>query len=330
MWRSTFMPENASTVAGEVDALYAFWVGVSIFFSILIAALILYLAVRYRRRSDDGVGVPIHGSTGLEIVWTAIPLVIVLVGFFWGAKVFFRLSRPPADAVEYYATGKQWMWKFQHPDGTREINTLHVAVGMPVKLTMTSEDVIHSFFVPAFRVKMDVLPGRYTTVWFEPTRPGSYHLFCAEYCGAEHAKMGGWIEVMEPHEYEDWLAGNRGEGMRLASGEELFQKYSCHTCHRTDSMARAPILTDLYGRAVLLKNGRTVTADENYVRESILDPAAKVVEGYQPVMPTFQGQMSEEEVLQLVRYIRGLDPGAQHDGTGPPSPGPRQTVEGRR
>ena len=218
-------PEQASTMAGAVDNLYWVLVALSIFFSVLIAGVLLFLAMRYRRKHADEVGVPIHGDNRLEIAWSILPLVIVMGMFFWGAKVFFEMARAPGDAIEYYATGKQWMWKFQHPEGQREINQLHVPVGVPIKLTLTSEDVIHSFFVPAFRVKMDVVPGRYTSVWFEATKTGTFHLFCAEYCGTNHAKMGGSVVVMEPADYEAWLGGVRGQ-TQVATGEELFQKYA--------------------------------------------------------------------------------------------------------
>jgi cytochrome c oxidase subunit 2 len=313
-----WMPPRASTVAGEVDALYLALVGVSVLFSILIAALIIRFAVRYRRRSDSEVGVHIHGSTWLEITWTVIPLLIALGAFAWGAKVFFHISRPPANAIEYFAVGKQWMWKFQHPDGRREINTLHVPVGQPIRLTMTSEDVIHSFFVPAFRVKMDVLPGRYTTAWFEATRPGRYHLFCAEYCGTEHARMGGSVVVLDPHEYEQWLAGERGSETHLADAGELMTRYACGSCHRDDSTLRAPKLAGLFGTQVRLQGGATVRADETYILESILNPGLKIVDGYRPTMPTFQGQISSEEASVLVRHIRGLDRSADDgdDGAG--------------
>jgi len=318
MWENfRFLPERASTLAGEVDALFLFLVAVTIFFSILIGALIVWFMLRYKRRAADQVGQPVHGSTRLEIAWTVIPLAISLFLFAWGAKVFFSLSRPPANAVEYYVVGKQWMWKFQHPEGKREINELHVPVGTAVKLTMTSEDVIHSFFVPAFRIKADVLPGRYTTTWFEATKIGSYHLFCAEYCGAEHSLMGGWIHVMEPAEYEAWLAGARTGQTVVASGEEIFTQRACNTCHRPDSEVRAPYLYGLLGKQVRLRDGATVVADENYIRESILNPQAKVVAGFDPVMPTFQGQISEEELIQLVSYVKTMQPaGADSAGAG--------------
>jgi cytochrome c oxidase subunit 2 len=306
-------PERASTLAGEVDAIYLFGVVVAIFFSLLVAALVLFFAVRYRRRHPDEIGQPEKTVTWLEITWSVIPFLILMVMFAWGAKVFFIAFRPPSDAVEYYVVGKQWMWKFQHPQGTREINDLHVPVGQPIKLTMTSEDVIHSFFVPAFRVKADVLPGRYTTVWFEATKPGAYHIFCTEYCGAEHSRMGGTIHVMEPRDYEAWLISGAPQDERLLSGEELFAKYVCNTCHYPDSAARAPILYGAFGREEQLADGSRVLVDENYVRESILNPTAKIVAGYQPLMPTYQGQIGEEELIQLIAYIKGLEP----TGAGP-------------
>jgi cytochrome c oxidase subunit 2 len=241
-----------------------------------------------------------------------------MIMFTWGAKVFFTAFRPPADAVEYYVVGKQWMWKFQHPQGKREINDLHVPIGQPIKLTMTSEDVIHSFFVPAFRVKADVLPGRYTTVWFEATKAGSYAIFCAEYCGTEHSRMGGTIHVMEPGDYEAWLAEGGAADERLLSGEELFAKYVCNTCHYPDSAARAPILNGVFGTQVALADGARVLVDENYVRESILNPTARVVAGYQPLMPTYKGQIGEEDLIQLIAYIKGLEPtaGGAHTSAG--------------
>ncbi len=297
-------PPQASTMAGRVDAIYTFAVALTIFFSILIATLVLGFFVRYRRKRPNEIGAPIHGSNLLEAVWSVIPLGIVLALFLWGTDVYFALARPPADATEYTVVGKQWMWKIQHPEGKREINELHVPVGRPIKLTMTSEDVIHSFFIPAFRVKSDVLPGRYTTIWFEATRPGRYHLFCAEYCGAEHSKMIGSVVAMEPKNYEAWLHSGTATPTVAATGAELFVKHACNTCHRPDTTARGPSLDDLFGKAVTLADGRQVTADDNYLRESIVNPAAKVVAGYDPVMPTFKGQLSEENIMALVRYIK--------------------------
>jgi cytochrome c oxidase subunit 2 len=303
-------PESASTLAPKVDAVYFFGLGIAAFFSLLIAALVLYLAVRYRRRSPDEVGQPEKAGLWLEVTWSVIPLGILLVMFAWGLDVFITATRPPAGATEYYVTGKQWMWKFQHPTGRREINNLHVPIGQKVKLTMTSEDVIHSFFVPAFRAKMDVVPGRYTTFWFEATKAGTFHLFCAEYCGVEHSRMGGSIVVMEPREYEQWIAGGAsGTEAALPSGEELFTAKVCDTCHRPTSDLLAPYLQGLFGSRVELTSGETVIADETYLRESILEPAAKVVAGYTPLMPTYAGQLTEEEILQLILYIKSLGDG---------------------
>ncbi len=300
-------PKRASTLAPQVDNVMLFALAVAFVFTVLIAVLVIGFAVRYRRRAADEIGQAEPPTLILEIVWSVIPLLILLVMFGWGAKVFFFAMRPPGDALEYYVTGKQWMWKFQHPEGPREINQLHVPVGQPVKLTMTSEDVIHSFFVPEFRVKMDVLPGRYTTAWFEATKTGTYHLFCAEYCGVEHSRMGGEIIVMEPSVYDDWLAERGGGAVAVAaSGEDLFSAKNCGTCHRTDNSNLGPYLTGLFGAEETLEGGGAVLVDENYLRESILDPTAKMVAGYQALMPTYQGQLNEEELVGLIQYIKGL------------------------
>jgi cytochrome c oxidase subunit 2 len=299
-------PHQASTMAAQVDALYFFLIAVAGFFSLLIAALVIIFAIRFRRRHPDESGTKIHGSIALEIAWSAIPLGLTMVMFVWGANVYFTLARPPRGAMEIYVVGKQWMWKVQHMDGQREINELHVPVGRPVKLTMGSEDVIHSFFIPAFRVKMDVLPGRLTTMWFEATRPGTYHLFCAEYCGTRHSGMIGSIVVMEPADFQAWLAGGAAEGSLASRGEKLFQDLACHTCHRPDTQGRGPVLDGLFGRTVELQGGATVVADENYLRESIVNPQAKIVAGFQPIMPTFQGLITEEGLLELVAYVRSL------------------------
>jgi cytochrome c oxidase subunit 2 len=299
-------PTSASTISGEVDAITLFAIAVSIFFSLLIVGILVFFSVRYRRRRQDEVGAPVHGSLLLEVTWTVIPLGIVLFLFGWGFKIFYESARIPRNAMEYWATSKQWMWKFQHPTGQREINRLHVPVGTPIRLTMTSEDVIHSFFVPEFRVKQDVIPGRYTVTWFQATRIGTFRLFCAEYCGAEHSKMLGEIVVMSPQDYALWLAGRKEAKSPALSGEELFVAKSCNTCHRPDSEARAPILDRLFGREVRLAGGGRATVDETYLRESILDPHEKIVEGFQPIMPTFQGQISEEELTGLISYLKGL------------------------
>jgi cytochrome c oxidase subunit 2 len=307
MWTGTpLFPESASTMAGRVDALYFFLIAVAVFFSLLIAGLTISFAVKYRRRAPQSVGTVIQGGMLLEITWIVIPSLITVVIFVWGASVFFAMSRPPDETINVYVVGKQWMWKFQHLDGQREINELHVPVGRAVKLIMTSEDVIHDVFVPAFRVKADVLPGRYTNIWFQATKPGRYHLFCAEYCGTRHSGMIGEVVVMDPSEYQTWLSGGAPEGSLASAGEKLFADLACNTCHRPDAQGRGPVLQGLFGKTVTVQGGESVVVDEAYVRESILTPAAKITAGFQPIMPTFQGLVSEEQLLQLIEYVKSL------------------------
>jgi len=307
MWSNIpLFPEQASTIAGQIDGLFAFLVGVSLFFGGLICAVLVYCALRYRRRSEDERPLPIHGNLRLELLWTGVPLALAMVMFFWGANLYIANARPPANALEILAVGKQWMWKFQHPAGAREINELHVPLGHPVKITLASEDVIHSVYIPAFRVKMDAVPGRYTTVWFEATKTGTFHLFCAEYCGTSHAAMIGRVVVMTPSEYERWLSGGAAQESPVAAGERLFEQLGCPTCHRMDGTGRGPTLAGLFGQTQRLQTGETVVVDEAYVRESILLPNAKVATGYTPAMPTFQGQISEDGLFQIIAYIRSL------------------------
>ena len=323
MWTGTpLFPERASTMAGRVDALYFFLLAVAAFFSILNAGLIVTYAVKYRRRAPDAIGADIHGSLLLEIGWTGIPLLITLGIFVWGASVFFAMARPPDETLNIYVVGKQWMWKFQHLDGQREIDELHVPVGRAIKMIMTSEDVIHDFFVPAFRVKADVLPGRYTNVWFQPTKPGRYHLFCAEYCGTRHSGMIGEVVVMEPSEYQTWLSGGGPEGSLASTGEKLFQDLACITCHRSDTQGRGPMLQGLFGKTVALQNEETVVGDEAYIRESILNPAAKITAGFQQIMPAFQGLVSEEQLLALIEYVKSLGTQPQVEPARPTPSGP--------
>jgi cytochrome c oxidase subunit 2 len=307
MWSGTpLFPESASTMASRVDSLYFFLVGLTVFFSLLIAGLIVIYAVRFRRRSPDAVGARIHGGLLLEMTWTVVPLFITMGIFVWGASVFFAMSRPPADTLDIYVVGKQWMWKFQHLDGQREINQLHIPLGRAVKLIMTSEDVIHDLFVPAFRVKADVIPGRYTNLWFEPTKPGTYQLFCAEYCGTKHSGMIGQVFVMEPEGYQRWLSGSQQEGSLASAGQKLFADLACNTCHRAESEERGPVLDGIFGKTIELQNGQRVVADEAYLRESILMPAGKITAGFQPIMPAFQGLVSEENLLELIEYMKSL------------------------
>jgi len=307
MWSGTpLFPPQASTMAPRVDNLYFFLLAISVFFSLLIAGLIVFYAVRYRRRAPQAIGTNIHGGLWLEVTWSVIPLLISLVIFVWGASVFFAMSRPPDETLNIYVVGKQWMWKFQHLDGQREINELHVPVGRAVKLIMTSEDVIHDVFVPAFRVKADVVPGRYTNLWFQATTPGRYRLFCAEYCGTRHSGMTGEVVVMDPTEYQAWLSGGSGEGSLASAGEKLFQDLACNTCHRPDAQGRGPVLQGLFGKTQTLSSGDTIVVDEAYLRESILNPGARITANFQPIMPAFQGLVSEEQLLQLIEYVKSL------------------------
>jgi cytochrome c oxidase subunit 2 len=270
---------------------------------------LLYFAIRYRQRPGQvGPPPPTNASHALEWFWTLTPLGIFLVMFTWGASIYFDAYRAPDDATPIYVVAKQWMWKFQHPEGQREINELHVPTGRPFKLLLTSEDVIHSFFVPEFRVHMDVLPERYTSVWFQATRPGAYHLFCSQYCGTNHSGMIGRVVVLEPMEYQNWLH-LRAEGSLALEGRKVFLKYRCISCHSADENARAPVLEELFGKPVPLDDGRTVIADEDYLRESIYHPGAKIVAGYRDIMPNFRGQVSEEEVIQLIAFIKALKRG---------------------
>jgi cytochrome c oxidase subunit II len=299
-------PARASTIAGNVDLLYIFLVLLSVFTCTAIFITIIVFMAKFRRRHGREAH-QIEGSIILEIAWSVIPLGIFLVIFAWGAIIFFQEHTPPKDAAEIYVVGKQWMWKLQHVEGQREINQLHVPANRNIKLIMTSQDVIHDFYIPAFRVKQDVLPGRYTTIWFRATQPGTYHLFCSQYCGTQHSGMIGQVVVMEPAEYQAWLTRGGAFGSLAADGASLFAQLGCPTCHRSDRQGRAPDLVGLYGNPVQLEDGRSVIADENYIRESIVNPTAKVVSGFRPIMPVFQGLLNEEQLNELVAYVKSLD-----------------------
>jgi cytochrome c oxidase subunit 2 len=311
-------PDQASSFAPHVDALYVFLLGVAAFFTIVIFLAIVFLALYYRRSAVRDRRRQVGAKYWiLESIWIIVPLALTTVMFVWGAAAYFEQRVMPADAMEITVVGKQWMWKIQHPQGRSEINELHVPVGQPVVLRMVSEDVIHSFYLPAFRVKMDVLPDRYTSLWFQATKPGIYHLFCAEYCGTEHADMSGSVIVMPPDEYAEWLAGG-DEQPPTTAGEELFTRFRCDTCHFQGGQPRGPSLANLFGQPVRMSDGTIVTADEAYLRESILNPAAKVVAGFQPIMPTFTPPPTEEQVFHLIEYIKSLN--VAPADTGQPSP----------
>jgi cytochrome c oxidase subunit 2 len=301
-------PDQASTMAPRVDTLYFVLIGVSVFFATLISLAIILFAFRYRRRSDNEHPPEITGDLRLEILWTVIPLAFTLVVFVWGAKLYFETYSPPINSLEIYIVAKQWMWKAQHPEGRSEIDELHVPVGRAIKLLLTSQDVIHDFFVPAFRVKTDVLPGRYMTVWFEPSKVGVFRLFCAEYCGTLHSGMLGRIVVLTPREYQNWLSSGPIGNTAAAAGARLFQGLSCFACHMDKNTERGPSLAGLFGKHVRLQDGKVIVADENYIRESIVNPQAKIVAGYQPIMPTFKGMISEEGILQIIAYLKSIEP----------------------
>jgi len=298
-------PEQASTLAPRVDQLYWFIIAVTAFFGILVTVLVIYFAVKYRTNDPMAIGARITGSIPMELGWSLLPFLVSLVIFAWAADVFFDIQRPPDQTLEIYATGKRWMWKFQHLAATAEINTLHVPVGRAVKVTFTSEDVLHSLYFPSFRVKADAIPGRYSTVWFQATKVGEYHIFCAEYCGTKHSGMIGRVTVMEPAAYQAWLSG-ASEGPLSVRGERLFSELACNTCHLADGTGRGPSLVNKFGSTEQLATGSSVTVDEAYIRESILNPQLKLVNGYQPLMPTFQGLVNEEGVMALIEYVKTL------------------------
>lgn len=306
-------PVAASEQAGKIDALYWFITFFAVVMTLAIFAALGYFAYKYRRRTNVHA-TQIEGSTLLELTWSITPFLVMLIMFTWGAQLFFAAQQPPKDAMEIFVTGKQWMWKIQYPDGMREINNLHVPVGQPVKLTMASEDVIHSFSIPVFRVRHDVMPGHYSTLWFTPSKPGHYHLFCTEYCGQSHAHMTGWVDVLDERAYANWASGGGAGGSLAEQGEKIFGQNGCSTCHLNDQQGRCPVLKGLYNKPVQLADGRTIQADDAYLRESILEPNAKIVAGFEPnVMPNFKGQLSEEQTIQLIAYIKSLSP------TGPAS-----------
>jgi cytochrome c oxidase subunit 2 len=307
-------PQSASTAAGRYDTLFLVQMLLIGFVAFAVALLIVYFSIRYRRNSlADRSHAPTTGR-GIEIAWTLIPLLLFIATFAWAAWDYTQLYREPPNAMPVFVVAKQWMWKLEHANGKREIDELHVPLGQPVRLVMTSQDVIHSFFVPAFRIKQDVVPGRYTTIWFTPTQTGEFHLFCAEYCGTDHAGMHGRIVVMQPSEFTAWLqAGNTQSGM-AARGFELYRRYGCSGCHEAQSSVHAPDLHGLLGRTVHLSDGRTLVADEAYIRDSVLLPRKDVVAGYAPIMPSFAGQIGEEDLLAIIEYIRST--GDEHARAG--------------
>lgn len=331
---SGLWPQSASSVAGKFDLLFVLLLIICTVVSVGVASFLIYSAIRYHRKSDNELGSQKRYNVPIEVVWTVVPFIFFMGFFAWGAQLYFEIERPPDNAISMYVVGKQWMWKIQHPEGQREINELHIPVGRPVKLTMTSEDVIHSFFVPAFRTKQDVLPGRYTLTWFEATKPGKYHLFCSQYCGTKHSSMIGWVYAMNPGDYQNWLTQGAPEGSLASNGEKYFHQFGCANCHHFGSQGRCPDLRNLYMRPVLLTTGKTITADDSYIREKLHDPDAQVPWGFSAgVMPNFTGVVSEEQILALISYIKALgpQPGTQEPssyGAAPAASGTQKEIGG--
>ncbi|MDE1160754.1 MAG: cytochrome c oxidase subunit II [Acidobacteriaceae bacterium] len=302
---SALFPTEASTIAPYTDALYFFLIGMTIFGVVLVGALVTVFSLKYRREKHP-VAVQIEGSTLLEATWTIIPLAIFLVTFVWGALLYFRIYNPPANSMNIYVVGKQWMWKAEHPGGQHEINALHIPIGQPVQLTMISQDVFHSFSIPDFRVKREVIPGRYTTVWFQATQTGKFHIFCTQYCGTLHSGMIGEVTAMTPADYQKWLSESTS-GMSLAqNGERLFASLGCIQCHSGNAASRGPNLAGVYGSKLTLTNGQQVTVNDAYLRDAILNPSEHVTAGFSPIMPTYQGQVSEDGLIDLVEYIKNM------------------------
>jgi cytochrome c oxidase subunit 2 len=299
-------PLEASAHSGEVDRLVIGLVILSILLSAPVFILMAAFAVKYRRGRTADRRHRIDHNMALEVSWAVIPFLLLLVFYTWSTELFLELRHPPADALEIDVVAKQWMWKFQHPGGQREINDLHVPLNRAVKLVMASQDVIHSLFVPALRLKQDVVPGRYTTLWFKADKTGSYPLRCSQFCGTDHSLMGGHLYVLSASDYARWLEQSKVDGSLAAQGATLFRDRGCSGCHGAASTVKAPSLNGLFGRPVPLENGQVVTADEQYIRDSILLPQSQIAAGYPHIMPTFQNVLSEDDVLKLVAYIKSL------------------------
>jgi cytochrome c oxidase subunit II len=302
---SALFPSEASTIAPYADALYFFLLAITVIGLVLVGALVFGFSIRYRKEKSP-VATQVEGSTLLEATWTIIPLALFMVTWIWGALLYFRIYNPPTNAMNIYVVGKQWMWKAEHPGGQHEINALHVPTGRPVQLTMISQDVFHSFSIPDFRVKREVIPGRYSTVWFEATTPGTYHIFCTQYCGTNHSAMIGQVTVLSPEDYEKWTQESTS-GMSLAqNGERLFASMGCNACHSGSAAARGPNLAGVYGSKLQLTDGAQVVVNDAYLRDAILNPSQHITAGYAPIMPTYQGQVSEDGLIDLVEYIKSM------------------------
>jgi cytochrome c oxidase subunit 2 len=303
---SALFPPEASTIAPAVDLLFFYLVLISLVGLTAVIILVVWFSVAYRKEKSP-VATHIEGSTLLEATWTIIPLILFMICFVWGGLLYFRIFNPPPNALNIYVVGKQWMWKAEHPGGQHEINSLHIPINQPVQLTLISQDVFHSFSIPAFRVKREAIPGRYTTVWFEATAVGTYHVFCSQYCGTNHSAMIGDIVAMTPDNYQAWLAGTTSGSSLAQNGERLFAALGCNACHSGEPTSRGPNLAQVYGSRLQLSDGSYVTADDAFLREAILNPSTRVTSGYSPIMPTYQGQVSEEGLIELVEYIKNLN-----------------------
>ena len=303
-----YKPEQASTVAPQVDAVFWGLLAISAFMTLGLFVVITFFLIRYRNASEADRTQSRLSPTYLEVTWTGLPILIFIGLFVWGAGIFVKASKPPPDALPVYVVGLQWYWDVQHPNGRHEVGDIHVPVGQPVQLIMTSSDVIHNYYIPAFRVQRDVMPGKYSTEWFTATKPGKYRIFCNQYCGTKHGEMAGFVYAMQPDDYENWLGAQAGTGQTslAQTGARLFRQSGCSGCHGANSRVHAPDLGGLYGRQVPLDNGTFVAADEQYLRDSILKPASQIVAGYQPIMPTYQGQLREQDVMALVAYLKSL------------------------
>ena len=304
------LPESASTIAPQVDAIFWGLLAISALMTLGLFVAITIFLIRYRATSDVDRTMMRLSPTYLEVTWTGIPILIFIGLFVWGAGVFARASKPPPDALPVYVVGLQWYWDVKHENGRHEIGDLHVPVGQPVQLIMTSADVIHDYYVPALRIQRNAMPGKYSTQWFTATKPGKYRIFCNEYCGTKHGEMGGFVYAMRPEDYETWLGEQSGTGQESLpqTGARMFRQFGCSGCHGANSSVHAPSLSGIYGHSVPLEGGGFVTADDQYLHDSILKPSSQIVAGYKPLMPSYEGQMSEQDVIALVAYIKSLSP----------------------
>ncbi len=304
------LPESASSIAPQVDAIFWGLLAISAVMTVGLFVAITIFLIRYRHTSDADRTHTRLSPTYLEVTWTGIPILIFIGLFVWGAGVFARASKPPPDALAIYIVGLQWYWDVKHENGRHEIGDLHVPVGQPIQLIMTATDVIHNYYVPALRIQRNAMPGKYSTQWFTATKPGKYRIFCNEYCGTKHGEMGGFVYAMRPEDYETWLGEQSGTGQESLSqtGAKLFRQFGCSGCHGANSSVHAPSLSGIYGHPVPLEGGTFVTADDQYLHDSILKPSSQIVAGYKNIMPSYEGQMSEQDVIALVAYIKSLSP----------------------